>query len=534
MKRIIINTILLVMALASALPMMGQGSDAVLRDKITEAVMKVYDEQIAQDPNDYNTLFARAHQHFYDGNYTAALADVNQAMLITPATDKEVRFDEHILRARIYDARQDYASELADLQLALALQPKSLACTDLIAKANLKAGNLDAAEKAFKTILRAEAMNYDAMYGMALVEQARGNQAAAIEQAGKAVSLFRVEPQVYVNRADIYARQGNIDAAVHDLIDGMSVGDGGNAARRLFSLSDTHYDAVMSALNTIADKNPDASGVYRYLRANIAIQHNRFAQALKELNVIKNNHLYDSPMVDFKAARCCLELARYDQAIQLIDQAIAQDQARPEFYLIKSRAAYYAGDGHNHAAAFEALDRCSAIVPQYVPMLIAKAELYAAQGNDSEALGYLNAALANDKGNPEALYLRARLFQRIGNDTLAAADWNTMQLLGDEPFALKGLAQGAMGKDNDAFSWLNKITSTNLPGGENFYYAAIFMASRGDNYKAMEYLGKALELGYGSLHNLEHEELSAVNLKTLRHEAGFDLLVDKAMRNFSE
>ena len=107
----------------------AQSSDDVLRDKITDAVMKVYDEHLAENPNDYNTLFARAHQQFYNGDYTAALADVNQAMLLTPKTDKELRFDEYILRARISEARQDYVGELADLRLAQELQPKSLACT---------------------------------------------------------------------------------------------------------------------------------------------------------------------------------------------------------------------------------------------------------------------------------------------------------------------------------------------------------------------------------------------------------------------
>lgn len=534
MNKTLTNIVLIAFAALCALPMMGQGSDALLRDKITDAVMKVYDEQIASDPNDYNTLFARAHQHFYNGDYTSALADVNQAMLLTPKTDKELRFDEYILRARISDARRDYSSELADLQLAQALQPKSLACTDLIAKANLKAGNLDAAEKAFKTILRAEAMNYDAMYGIACVEQARGNYAAAIDQAGKAVSLFRVEPQVYVNRADIYARQGNIEAAVIDLISGMSVGDGGDAARRLFDLSDTNYDAVVNALTGIAEKSADGAGLYRYLRANIAMDHNRFAQALKDLNFIKNNGLYDSPMVAFNAAKCCLELSRYDEAQQLVDKAIAADPGRPEFYLVKSRAAYYAGENPDAAAAFEALDRCSAIAPQYAPMLLGKAELFADQGNDNEALGYLNAVLANDPGNPEALYMRSMLFKRLDKNKLATKDWNTMLMLGDDLYALSGLAQSELGRDNEAFAWLNKITSSNLPGGENFYYAALFMAARGDNFKAMEYLGKAIELGYGSLHNLQRENLSPLNIKSLRNESGFDLLLDKAQRNFME
>ena len=165
------QSIFLLIAVLCSMTAMAQDGDVLFRDKITDAVMKVYDDQLAKDPNDYNTLFARAQQHFYNGEYTAAITDVNQAMLLTPKTDKELRFDEHILRARISDARQDYAGALADLRLAQDLQPKSLACTDLIAKINLRAGNLNAAEKAFKTILRSESMNYDAMFGLAQVEQ---------------------------------------------------------------------------------------------------------------------------------------------------------------------------------------------------------------------------------------------------------------------------------------------------------------------------------------------------------------------------
>ena len=519
--------------LLGAVDTVAQSSDAVFRDKMTSAVMKVYDDHLAQNPNDYNILFARAHQNYYNGDYTAALADVNQALLLTPKTDKELRFDEYILRARISDARHDYAGELADLRLALELQPKSLPCTDLMAKASLKSGDLNAAEKAFKTILRAESMNYDAMYGLAQVELARGNGKAALDHVNKAVGLFRVEPQVYINRADIYTRQGNIDAAVQDLLNGMSVGDGGNAAQCLFDLSDTHYDAVMASLATIADQSTDA-GIYRYLRANIAIDHCRYAQALKDLNQILRNHQYDSHTAYYNAARCCFELGRYDEAIPLVNQALALDPSQAEYYVLKAQAEYYVGDGGHADVAMDWLERCSLIAPQSVSMLLAKAALYIHQGQDDTALGYLNAAVANDPGNAEALLTRALVLQRKGNDPLALKNLNTMLLLDDDVYDLKGFAHSLLGHDNDALVWLNQITATSLPGGENYYYAALLMAMRGDYYKAMEYVEKAIELGYASKHRLQREELLPVTLQPLRTEPGFDLLVEKAQPNFVE
>ena len=519
------RTVILLALVAVMLSASGQSSDAVVRDKVTSAVMKVYDEHLAQNPSDYNVMFARAHQHFYNGDYTSALADVNQALLLTPKTDKELRFDEYILRARISDARQDYVGELADLRLAQELEPKSLPCTDLIAKANLKAGNLDAAAKAFKTILHAESKNYDAMYGLALVEQARGNNKEALSHVSKAIELFRTEPQVYVNRSDIYARQGDITSAVQDLLVGMSVGDGGSAVQQLFDLSDKNYDSVMNALSVLADRNAANTGLYRYLRANIAIDHCHYSQALQDLNDIKRNHLYDSPNVDYHISKCCLEMARYDEAIQHVDRAISADPLQPEFYLVKSLAEYHAGEGGHVDAAMEALNRCSLTHPQYVPMLLAKASLLASQGNEKSALGYLNAAVANEPGDAQVLLSRAIVLKHLGYDKLAARDLNTMLLMGDDLYDLKGFALNELGRDNEAFRWLTDVTSSQLPGGENFYYAALFMAQRGDNYRAMDYLRKAINNGFGSLQRLRDDVLSPLNLKSLRTEPDFDVIV---------
>ncbi len=523
--------ILSIMAVLCVLSAGAQSSDAVLRDKITNAVMKVYDEELTKNPNDYNTLFARAHQHFYNGEYLEALADVNQAILLTPKNEKELRFDEHILRARISDARMDYTSALADLRLAQDLEPKSLACTDLIAKTNLKAGNLNAAEKAFKSILRAESMNYDAMYGLALVEMARGNHKEAIEQADKAVSLFRAEPQVFVNRADIYTRQGNIDAAVNDLLQGMAVGDGGIAAQRLFELSDTHYDDVMRSLADLAEKTSEG-GTYRYLRAHIAMDHLHFAQALNDLNFIKNNHLYSSHSMYGNIAKCYVELGHFDEALEQANQALAMNASQPEYYLVKALALFNAGEGKNYDDAMQVLDDCSAIAPQYVPMLMTKAALLASQGKEKDALGYLNAAVANEPDNAQALLTRGMLLKKLEMPTLADKDFNTMCLLGDEVFDLKGLALNELGRDNDALKWLNDVTRVQMPGGENYYYAAILMSMRGDNYKAMEYVQKALDNGFGSLYQLKYDVLSPLSLEPLRSDPAFDLLVEKAQGNF--
>jgi len=519
---------------AMALVVMAQSSDAILRDKITDAVMKVYDDQLAKDPGDYNTLFARAHQNYYNGDLTAALADLNQAMLLTPKGDKDLRFDEYILRARISDARQDYASELADLHLAQELQPKSLPCTDMIAKANLKAGNLEDAYKAFKTILRREAMNYDAMYGVAQVELARGNAQAAVEEVSKAVQLFHAEPQVYVNRADIFTRMGNTYSAVIDLLQGMNVGDGGNAAQCLFDLSDKDYNGVMGALDSLTAVLPDNGMMFRYLHGNIALDHAHFAQALADFSRVKRSGEYNTHTLYFHLAKCCLELARYDEALTHIDHAIYMDPSQPEFYLVKAAAQYHAGLDDGVEQAMNTLNSCAAVEPQYAPMLMAKAAILSSIGNDDEALSFLNAAVASDPDDTQALLARAFTLQRMGNNEAALRDLNAVTRFSDDLFDFKGFALSALGRDNEMYDWLNSITAVKLPGGENFFYAAALMAMRSSNVRAMEYLRQALELGYGSLYRLRDDVFSPIGITNLRNDPDFQQLLENAQRNFSE
>ena len=85
-----------------------------------------------------------------------------------------------------------------------------------------------------------------------------------------------------------------------------------------------------------------------------------------------------------------------------------------------------------------------------------------------------------------------------------------------------------LSRESDAFAWLRRITATSLPGGENFYYAALFMAAKGDNYRALDFLQTAVDNGFGSVYRMRDDVLSQVSLKSLRSESQFELLMDKA------
>ena len=518
---------------------MAQNDDAAVRQRINEAVLKVYDEQLAKEPNDYSTLLARANQYYYFGRVDDAMTDVNSALALIPTKEKEMRYDALMLRARLFDQQGAFEGEIADLTEAANLVPSSLACTDMLAKVCLKVGRLDEAEANFKAIQRAEPLNYDAMYGMAQVALKRNDFEAATNHVDKAVGLFAAEPQVYINRADILERMNQFEPAALDLVSAFSIGDkSGVALQRLVTMADVHYDQVMSALGTTIDKAP-RGGLFYYIRASIAMDHFHYGQALKDLKSIIDNNLYDYHSVFYKAARCQYELMQYVEALNNVNRAIAMNESGDaDYLLLKAQCERRMGNGDNFDTAMNTLSGVAAIDGKHLGTLLEQARIHIAKRESRPAMIYLNAAIDyTDQPSAEALLLRGWLNKYRNNDAVTAtADFERVaQLNDDTAHGLRGFALHELGRADEAKQWAQKIIeNTSMAGGEAYYYAAALYSDMGEDKLAIEAFKKCLANGFGSLFEVRVNEDPYVNLKLVRRLADFETLVSQSQINFQE
>jgi tetratricopeptide (TPR) repeat protein len=518
---------------------MAQNDDAAVRQRINEAVLKVYDEQLAKEPNDYSTLLARANQYYYFGRVDDAMTDVNSALALIPTKEKEMRYDALMLRARLFDQQGAFEGEIADLTEAANLVPSSLACTDMLAKVCLKVGRLDEAEANFKAIQRAEPLNYDAMYGMAQVALKRNDFEAATNHVDKAVGLFAAEPQVYINRADILERMNQFEPAALDLVSAFSIGDkSGVALQRLVTMADAHYDQVMSALGTTIDKAP-RGGLFYYIRASIAMDHFHYGQALKDLKSIIDNNLYDYHSVFYKAARCQYELMQYVEALNNVNRAIAMNESGDaDYLLLKAQCERRMGNGDNFDTAMNTLSGVAAIDGKHLGTLLEQARIHIAKRESRPAMIYLNAAIDyTDQPSAEALLLRGWLNKYRNNDAVTAtADFERVaQLNDDTAHGLRGFALHELGRADEAKQWAQKIVeNTSMAGGEAYYYAAALYSDMGEDKLAIEAFKKCLANGFGSLFEVRANEDPYVNLKLVRRLADFETLMSQSQINFQE
>lgn len=511
--------------------------DERVRQRIQTAVMNVYDNALAENPDDYNTRFARANQLFLNGDYAKAIADADIVVSQVPKKENELKFDTYLLKARAQAALEQYEDEVETLQAAAAINPKSMALIDLMGKACYNLGDMDAAEQNFKIILRDTPMNYDAHYWLARVEVARNNFGKAYEYSDKAVNLFTANPQVYLNRSDILMRSQQYEQAAQDLISAMSVGnDEGAAMRRLITMSDEHYDEVMNVLASSIDKAPQV-GMFHYLRAIIAIRQNHYGQALRNLDFIVDNQLYDYHSIYFYRAQCQFALTQYDDALSNVNKAIAMNEnANAEYYALKAQCEQYL---KKFEAATMTLDQAANLLPNNEMILLEQARLLSSRRADKEAQAKLTALLAINPKNAEALLLKGWIEKYRQNKAVAAnRTFEQVLTCGDNMNSLRGFALHELGRDAEARAWANQIIQDNrIIGGQSYFLASALLSDigdyeAGDKAKSMEYLRSALANGYGSLHEIKVNETPYVNLKLVRRYPDFQTVLDQNQLNF--
>ncbi|MGN0214650.1 MAG: tetratricopeptide repeat protein [Muribaculaceae bacterium] len=497
--------------------MNAQSAQDDLKKRINDAVMNVYNEEISRNPNDYESLCGRANQYFINGDYLRALDDVERAIKLTPSTEKDLRFEEFMLRAKIYDMRGDQEKRLADLYAANNIDPTRVNCLGLLAEANYNLGHYDDAEPCYQRIVRLQPNNYDALAGLARIEVKRKNFGKAAEYVDRAVKLYPAEPAVFINRAEVLIMMEEYQSAAQDLISALSVGTNNQEAiESLTAMSDVQYDAVIGALNNSIQKAP-RNGLFYYIAAEIAISHNHFADAEYYLNAINANKLYDYHSIFHDLAKAQYYLGKYNEALSNVEIAIRACDGESSYYVTRSMIQRALG---NEAEALKSTKLALMENADNVSALIEQARVYIAQNKNNEALSAINIAIVNNPEASDAILLRAWLYSnRLNKAAEAKHDYAKLLIKENDMESLRGFALLALGRDEEAMHWVDGIIADCvLPGGEAYYVAAVLCSQAGDKAKAFDFLASALANGYGNYHALTRFDNVEMNVSALKGE----------------
>lgn len=494
------------------------------QQKIMDAVMQVYADELRNNPNDYVALYSRANQYYINGDYDSALKDVNAALRVTTRDDMETLVDEYVLRAKIYNATNKPQLALADLREANKLNPSSDTVLTMLAAAYYDTGDYGNARACYLSLYRRNNINYVAILGLARSEVHLNNLGQAEEYANQAVELYPAQADVFIGRADVMQMLGKNRQAANDLIVAMSISnDATGALQALIKLSDCAYDDVVAALSAAIESVP-STGMFYYILASVQVGHSHYADGLLTLEKVMARGLYDYHGIYYDAAQAAYNLCRYDEALDYINKAIGMQGDIVYYYVMKSQILSAMNDV---AAAYNAVKTGLSINAGDAGALYQKAILDIDAGEYRTALLSLNEIIMTSPSWSIGRYMRGWVQLNCMNDAEASkSDFNEVLLSGDGSMPIKGFALHQLGRDAEAAEWCKSITAGNMKaGGEAYYTAAVLMSQCGNAEAAIDYLGKALDAGYGSRYDIMVNEAPLKSLQSIRHLESFKALV---------
>lgn len=508
--------------LAAAAPTASAQSG--IKNPVTQAVLAVYEDELRQNPHDYNILLARADEYYRHSEYIRALDDVDKVLLYAPESEDDVRLRAYVLRAGIYNETKRPEQALPDLEKAALLAPDSYSVIYQKANTEFLTGKYSAAKDDFNRLLRLNRRAPEGYIGLARVAVKENNLGVANEMLENAVNLDPNNAETYVRRASVRRLMGNHNGAVDDLILAISSDNKHTKAmQELLDYGNTNYPATMAGLSNAITQAPQV-GMFRYIRAVVAQAHFHYLAAIKDYQEILDKGIYNYHGIYASIAECNYALGNYTEALDNIDRALGMIRDNASHYVLRSQILRALG---RNDEAIQAAAQALAVNRQDNDALAEMAMAYVGAGNYDEASNLLGEAMLNDAESARYPMLRAWVYEKYLHKDAAARQLYTNvsemdHYFIDNPRSLKGFALLFLGEKEQGKRWIDNILETVTDyDGLIHYYATCFYAQAGETEKALKLAEKALDLGYANYHNWTEASDGGVNPGELRDDLRF-------------
>lgn len=494
---------------------------------ITKAMMDVYDQQISENPQDYEVYFRRASEYYNHDQYLRALSDIDNVLKYVPSNNKDMQFQAYSLRGNIYSMTDRHQEALADFQKALQLNPNNFVTIYEIANEEYLLGDYRSAKADFKRLQRLNPRSVDALIGLTRVAVKEENNGLVKDLMDEIVDLDPASASSYISRAAIKKEIGDNTGAVEDLVVAISIEGNASAVQELVLMGNIDYTATINGLSSAIRTAPNVALFY-YLRATIAMAHYRYQSALTDFHTIIDQNLYNYPGLYDAMAQCYLALGKYPEALKECNFAIGMADNNEPYYITLSKIRRAMGDTE---LALEAAEKAVTLAPHDNEALIQKGLCLVSEKKYQDAADVFGEVTVSDDENPYAFMLRAWVLNDFLKQPTAAKGVYSRVVDMDYPAndvkSYKGFAWLFEGDATKGNQWIDSILAGMDPDGVLNYYGACYYAQAGNPDKAFQCMEKSLMNGYSNSYDWNLNNDARVNVGPLRSDARFKTLMSK-------
>lgn len=496
---------------------MARGMEAMYDGNYAEATEYFMAELDEDSGNGYAYLWLSI-IHYEIDELGQALSAANAAIKNLPRRDKDNRALAHLYRAYIHEALEEYPDALSDYATAIRLTPDESSCYEGRGDLYYYLEEYELSDADYRKMLELDSGDAMGYMGLGRNANAREDYATAEGYFTKVIKMASDYSSGYSFRAESYIGQEKYAEALDDIIAALEI-DGDNKAYYMLmnEIPDIYLTQAVAKLKAKATGNPDDVS-WSICIAIFYQNHDRYAEAVDCL-LETGNH---SNLVTFLLAENYSQLGEYDLALEYVDEAIAQDSSDYDTGILKADILYGLG---REDEAIDQLTATIALAPEYYAGYYKRGFYKDNTGDVDGAIEDYTMAVSLEPADVSAYMLRGDMYLQKGDTLLARADYekviqlDTVPDVGSRAF----YAYEALGEDDKAVEFLDRILSEN-PDDASSWYEATCLYSRLENTdKALSCLEKALELGYREFNHISNDD----DLDYIRDSAEFQSLIEK-------
>lgn len=484
-----------------------------------QGAMEYFNKEVSENPKNGYAFMAIAAFHMENSEYGDARTAVESALKYLPKKDKNSLSQVYLIRSGLLTIECDTIAAYSDMATAIRLNPLNEEAYEKRGQLYYEQGKYDEGDSDYKKILQLNPGGVIGRMGLGRNAYARKDYDTAIEQYNRIIAINPDYSSGYSFRAETLLAKGEYLKAIDDICKALEIDSDGKAHYLLFKFPANQLTLVVTKLKGLSAKHP-LTGEYEYYTAQIYTDKRMYTES--------NNALEKAFGIDARGfllemiADNYSEIGDYTNAILYINRAI---QMNPEDDNLIGKRADILGESGDIDGAIVQWGEYINKNPDFAGGYYRRGFFEDNSDRTEDALKDYDMAIMLMPEYAYAYLGKGDMLEKLGRHDEAqiayqkVVDMDTVP--NNESCAMYALL--ALGRNDDAIAFMDKVIANDSINPGNYYDAACFYSRIGDYEKSLYNLRKSFEKGFRRFHHVIIDD----DLEALRQTEGFVKLIDE-------
>ncbi len=495
-----------------------RGMEALEKENTTEA-LEYFNKEIKDNPkNGYAFTWIALIRHSQE-EYGRALTAANLALQNLPKKDVEFLATAHNVRAEVHLSLQDTIHAMNDYALSIKANPTDDNAYEERAQIYYEQAKYDLADADYNQLIKLDQGGVMGYMGIGRNRNAQQLWDEAIRQFDHVTKLHPTYSYAFAFRAESHLGKKDWDKATDDITTALKIDGNSKAFYLMQQLDDAPFTQLKAKLQIQAAKETNEAK-WPYYNGTIHESRKCYQQAINfyEEAVRRDNSLTFLERI----AECYWEDYQYENCMQTIENGLNMDPENLSLLTKKANTLYEMGQSK------EAIAQWDSILAKYPDHAFGYYRRGWFKENSRDIDGAINDMSLSITLNPKQVYAyisRADMYKLQGNDELAKEDYEKVIALENESKNYDNIqfAYKELGNDHKAIEMMDSIIAREPADMGNYHNAACLYARMGRKTDALQYLEKALSMGFKRFAHISNDD----DLDVLRDMQEFKTLIQK-------